>query len=61
MNKYSDALEQHHINRMAALGREFGISTHAQHLLKAPEQVIPEFAKQLDAELVVWYYRPYRH
>lgn len=54
VTEYSDALEQHHINRMAALGREFGISSHAQHLSQGlPEQVIPDFAKQLDAELVV--------
>ena len=54
VTEYSDALEQHHVNRIAALGREFGISSHAQHLSQGlPEQVIPDFAKQLDAELVV--------
>ena len=54
VSEYSDALEQHHVNRMAALGRDYGISSHYQHLSQGlPEQVIPEAAKQLDAELVV--------
>lgn len=54
VSEYTDALEQHHFNRMAALGRHYGLSSHYQYVAQGlPEQVIPDAAKQLDAELVV--------
>lgn len=51
---YRQAIEENHRIALAEHARAYGIPESAQHVLEGlPEQVIPELAEQLDAELVV--------
>ena len=54
VTQYSDELEKHHKNAMANFARKYRIPNAQQHVEQGlPEQVIPDLAKRLDAELVV--------
>lgn len=52
--EYNSTMKAHHADAAAALARQHDITTTNAHVLEGmPEDVIPQLAKQLDAEMVV--------
>ncbi|GAA5187954.1 universal stress protein UspE [Ferrimonas gelatinilytica] len=51
---YNESLKSHHEKRLAEMAKHHGINEQNCHVLEGlPEDVIPDLAEQLDAELVV--------
>lgn len=51
---YSDAMQQHHQTEMEEYARKFDIPAECIHIVEGmPEDVLPELAKSLDAELTI--------
>ncbi len=51
---YNEAIHQHHVNMMADFAARHHIPTEQTHVLEGlPEDVLPELAQQLDAELIL--------
>ncbi len=51
---YNESLKAHHEKRLGEMARQHGIDESHCHVLEGlPEDVIPDLAQQLDAELVV--------
>ncbi|UTV29120.1 universal stress protein UspE [Photobacterium atrarenae] len=51
---YSDAVRGHHLTSMKALRHKHGLPEEQTHVVEGlPEDVIPNVAKELDAELVI--------
>ena len=51
---YSDAMQQHHQTEMEEYARKFDIPAECIHIVEGmPEDVLPELAQSLDAELTI--------
>ncbi|MBP2700299.1 universal stress protein UspE [Photobacterium lucens] len=51
---YTDAVRGHHLTTMKALRQKYGISEEQTHVLEGlPEDIIPQVAKDIKAELVI--------
>ncbi len=51
---YNDAMQQHHQTEMDAYARKFDLTPDAVHIVEGmPEDVLPELAATLDAELTI--------
>ena len=51
---YNDAMQQHHQTEMDAYARKFDLSADVVHIVEGmPEDVLPELATTLDAELTI--------
>lgn len=51
---YNESVKQHHLNSMRDHAKEYAIQDSACHIREGlPEDVIPQLAKELDAELVI--------
>ncbi|GAB2914815.1 universal stress protein UspE [Rheinheimera gaetbuli] len=52
--EYNSTMKTHHADAVAELAKQYAITTTHAHVLEGmPEDVIPQLAKQLDAEMVV--------
>ncbi|KKO46666.1 universal stress protein UspE [Arsukibacterium ikkense] len=52
--QYNSAMRRHHENAVAELAKQYDIAEHYTHVLEGmPEDIIPQQATELDAEMVV--------
>ncbi|MDP5135584.1 universal stress protein UspE [Rheinheimera baltica] len=52
--EYNDTMKLHHVDAVAALAEQFDIAAENRHVKEGmPEDVLPEVAKILDAEMVI--------
>ncbi|UJF18113.1 universal stress protein UspE [Vibrio sp. SS-MA-C1-2] len=53
-SSYTDAVRGHHLTSMKALRQKFSLAEEDVHVLEGiPEEIIPQVAEKIDAELVV--------